>query len=84
MGPEEDFPCNLLVELITDYLEDKLPPRERARFEEHLARCRGCQTYMEQMRQTIRLSGRLTEDGIPAPAKQRLLAAFRDWKRGES
>jgi hypothetical protein len=34
------------------------------------------------MRQTIRSLGRLSEDNIDSQAKSRLLAAFRDWRRG--
>ena len=74
--------CQELVELVTDYLEDRLSPAERERLEAHLALCEGCDTYVEQMRTTIRLTGRLTEDAIAPDAKQALLTAFRDWKRG--
>jgi anti-sigma factor RsiW len=74
--------CRELVELVTDYLEGALPPEDRSRFEAHLAGCRGCRTYLRQMRQTIRLAGRLTEDAVPAAAERRLLRAFRAWKSG--
>ncbi|HLH26721.1 MAG TPA: zf-HC2 domain-containing protein, partial [Chloroflexota bacterium] len=73
--------CQELVELVTDYLEDRLPPTERERFETHLALCEGCQTYVDQIRATIALAGRLTEDAITPQAKEALLGAFRDWKR---
>ena len=78
----DDLPCQELVELVTDYLEDRLPATERARFEAHLAICSGCRTYLEQMRQTIRSLGRLSEESIDSDAKSLLLAAFRDWRRG--
>jgi anti-sigma factor RsiW len=78
----DDLPCQELVELVTDYLEDRLPTTERARFEAHLAICSGCRTYLEQMRQTIRSLGRLSQDSIDPEARLRLLAAFRDWRRG--
>jgi anti-sigma factor RsiW len=74
--------CRELVELVTDYLEGALPARERARFEAHLPTCSGCRAYLEQMRTTIRLTGRLTEDAIPEQATAELLRVFRDWKRG--
>ena len=45
--------CQQLVELVTEYFEESLPPRVRARFEEHLAVCPGCTTYVEQMRQAV-------------------------------
>jgi len=73
--------CPELVELITDYLEGALPAAERARFEEHLARCQGCTRYVEQMQLAIRLTGRLTEDQIAPEARQELLDLFRDWKK---
>lgn len=74
--------CKELVELVTDYLEDALPPDERIRFEEHLALCPGCVAYVEQMRGTVRLVGGLHDDAMPADARDALLQAFRDWKRG--
>jgi anti-sigma factor RsiW len=74
--------CQELVELVTDYLEDRLPPAECERFEGHLALCPGCDTYVEQMRETICLTGKLTEAAIAPAARDTLLAAFRDWKRG--
>lgn len=72
--------CKELVELVTDYVEERLPPSERLRFEQHLAGCEGCRNYLDQMRETIRLLGRLDADSIPAPAREGLLRAFRDWK----
>ena len=59
-----------------------MPAAEHARFNAHLALCSGCRTYLEQMRQTIRALGRLAEESIEPEAKQQLLAAFRDWRRG--
>ena len=51
--------CQELVELVTDYLEDVLPAPERARFDAHIAGCEHCTAYLEQMRTTIVLTGRL-------------------------
>ena len=78
-----EMTCQELVELITDYLEDALPPAERARFEAHLGRCDGCTNYLDQMRRTIALSGRLTEESIAPRAHEELLDVFRDWKKGK-
>jgi len=71
--------CMELVELITDYLEGELPRRDRKRFDAHISECDGCRAYLDQMRRTIRATGRLTEDQIPEPAKQKLLEVFQDW-----
>jgi anti-sigma factor RsiW len=73
--------CRELVELVTDYLEDALPPAERTRFEEHLAICPGCVTYLEQIRTTVQTVGTLREESIPPSTRDELLRAFRDWKR---
>lgn len=81
LSSPDDLPCQKLVELVTDYLEDQLPSAERARFEAHLALCSGCRTYLEQMRQTVRSVGRVPEETIDPRVKQRLLEAFRDWRR---
>jgi anti-sigma factor RsiW len=77
-----ELTCQELVELVTDYLEGALTPAERARFESHLAGCRGCRAYLAQARRTIDLSGRLTEEDVPAETRERLLRAFRTWKVG--
>jgi anti-sigma factor RsiW len=76
----EALSCQELVELVSAYLEGALTVEENAAFEDHLASCGTCQVYLEQMRTTIRLAGRLTPDAIPADAERELLEAFRSWK----
>ncbi len=78
--PSNELSCREFIELVTEYLEGTLPPEEIQRFEAHLAWCDGCGTYLEQMRQTIQLTGKLTEEQISDQAKEKLLSAFRDWK----
>jgi anti-sigma factor RsiW len=77
----EQLSCQELVELVTDYFEGALSSDERAAFEHHIAGCTGCHEYVEQMRQTIELTGSLTPDDVPPEAVARLLDAFRDWQR---
>jgi len=72
--------CIQLVDLVTDYLEGSMPADQRARFEEHVAGCDGCTTYLEQFRITIRLSGMLSEEQIATDARESLLSVFRDWR----
>jgi anti-sigma factor RsiW len=82
MNESQEMRCKDLVEVITDYLEGALSPRDTLRFEEHLAVCEGCRNYLEQMRATIRLAGTLKTDSIPDGVREQLLTAFRDWKQG--
>lgn len=81
MNDSTALSCRELVEIITDYLEGALPEGDRARFEAHLATCEGCRTYLEQMRLTIQVVGRLTEESIPSSIREELLEAFHTWSR---
>lgn len=74
-----ELTCRELVELVTDYFENALSDIDRARVEQHLAACDGCDTYVSQMRQTIQTLGRLEEKDISSEAQEKLLRAFRDW-----
>ena len=80
MRLDRELACQEVVELVTAYLEDALSPEDRERFEEHLVFCDGCQDYLQQMRDTIALTGRVSV-GILTPAlEERLLEAFRGWR----
>ena len=80
MQPEPELTCAEVVELVTDYLEGRLPERERDRFDAHLTACDGCTAYLEQMRATIALSGRVPAPDLSPDLKERLLEAFRGWR----
>ena len=78
----EELSCREVVEILGDYLEGVMPAEERARLDEHLAACEGCAAYLEKLRLTIRLSGRLPAEAVPPEAMAPLLQAFRAWRRG--
>lgn len=80
-GPDE-LSCAELVRLLTDYMEGALAPAERARLDTHLAGCEGCATYLDQMRATVRLTGRLGDEPMPPGVRDELLARLRGWRRG--
>jgi anti-sigma factor RsiW len=73
--------CQEVVELVTDYLDRALPADEASLFEQHINFCDGCDWYLEQMRTTVATVGRIREEDVPPEAKDRLMAAFREWKR---
>jgi anti-sigma factor RsiW len=79
MKLERELACREVVELVTAYLEDALAAADRERFEEHLVFCDGCSNYLEQMRTTIRLTGR-ADVALPPALEDRLLDAFRGWQ----
>jgi anti-sigma factor RsiW len=71
--------CQEFVELVTDYLEGALPRRERRRFEAHVGGCDGCESYLQQMRVTIRSLGELPPEPPSDPeTREHLLRAFRE------
>jgi anti-sigma factor RsiW len=80
--PPGGLACAQLVELVTDYLEGALSAEDRRRFEEHVSSCDGCTTYVEQLRQTLDLLGRITPEDLSPQGRHDLLDAFRDWKAG--
>jgi anti-sigma factor RsiW len=74
-----EFTCQQLVELVTDYFEDALPPPTRARFEAHVAGCPGCDAHLAQMRTTLNVV-RATAALEDHPEVSALLQAFRGWR----
>jgi anti-sigma factor RsiW len=78
---ERALTCHEVIDLLSNYVEDALSPDERRRVDEHLALCDGCETYLEQIRETIRLSGMVTEEQVGEEERMALLAAFREWRR---
>jgi anti-sigma factor RsiW len=81
-GLPVELTCRELVELVTDWLEGKLPPHERARFEAHLVACEACRAHLQQMRHLLDATGRLAEEDVPPAARDALLHAFRAWRSG--
>ncbi len=78
---DDEMTCKELVELVTEYLEGTLAEDLRAKMEDHLSRCDGCTHYLEQMQQTIRLTGRVREESLTSQQRDDLLRLFRDWQK---
>lgn len=72
--------CRELVRIVTEYFEGTLSLEDRTRLESHLVFCDWCVDYIDQMRNTLRVTGKLREDDVPAEVEAELLRAFRDWK----
>jgi predicted anti-sigma-YlaC factor YlaD len=77
----EHLSCQEVVDLVTDYLEDEMNGEKTALFEQHLNFCEGCVLYVDQMRTTVAMAGRIEEEEVPPETRERLLTAFRDWRR---
>jgi len=78
--PAGHVTCRQLVDALTDYLDGVVDPRLRADIERHIVICRGCANYVEQMRTTIDLLGRIADDEPAEPHAEPLLGIFRAWR----
>jgi anti-sigma factor (TIGR02949 family) len=75
-----EFKCQEMIEVVTNYLDDALPPDEQQRFERHLSYCAGCNTYVDQIRETIRQTGMVPHESLPPALREKIVAQFRNWK----
>jgi anti-sigma factor RsiW len=51
--------CRAVVELVSAYVDQELEADAHRRVGAHLAGCDGCEQYVDQVRQTVGLVGRL-------------------------
>jgi anti-sigma factor RsiW len=72
--------CVELVELVTAYLDGALDDSTRARFEDHLQACDGCETYLQQFRTTVATLGKIPDEELDPAFRDRLLTAFGHWR----
>jgi anti-sigma factor RsiW len=79
-----DLACRQIVELVTAYLDGSLSRSQRRRFEAHLADCPHCTEYLEQMRTTIRLTGRIRDDDLSPEMEDDLREVYLRWRSEES
>jgi anti-sigma factor RsiW len=69
--------CRELIEFLDDYVEERLSAPERARFEDHLARCTRCVEYLQGYRATLRAAAiACEEDAVPPSVPEELVAAI--------
>jgi anti-sigma factor RsiW len=76
--------CRDFVQFLDDYLAGALAPDQLGAFNEHLAACPSCVSYMKTYRETIRL-GRLalapTSEPIPEEIPEDLVRAILQARR---
>jgi anti-sigma factor RsiW len=77
----QDAVCQQVVELVTDYLEERLSRADRRRFDAHLAGCPHCTEYLAQLRATIALAGRITPADLTPPMRVEMITLYRRWQQ---
>jgi anti-sigma factor RsiW len=83
LGLRRGLVCQEMVELVTGYLEGTLSRAQRRRFEAHLAGCENCTEYLDQMRRTIRATGRLREEDLTPEMREEFGALYQRWRSEE-
>lgn len=74
----DDVHCHEVVEALTDYLEGALPVEQRSALEQHLLLCHPCAEFVRQMRTSIGLTGRLSDEDVPSEVMDQVLRMFRE------
>ena len=74
-----DLVCQQVVEMVTAYLDDALSRSDRRRLEKHLSGCPLCTEYLAQIRETIRLAGRLEPEDLSPEMRSDLTEVYRRW-----
>jgi anti-sigma factor RsiW len=76
--------CREFTDFLMDYLDGDLVVGERTRFDQHLAQCPDCVTYLRNYEQTIRLGKTVCKedhdalgDEVPEELVQAILSARR-------
>jgi anti-sigma factor RsiW len=72
--------CKELTEVITDYMEGRLPLTRRMAFRLHVMMCGNCYRYLRQLKMTVRALGAMPAEPIPGEICEEMLRAFRTWK----
>ena len=75
-----DLVCQQVVEMVTAYLEGALSRSDRRRLEKHLAGCPLCTEYVAQIRETIRLTGRVAPEDLTPQMRADLTEVYRRWR----
>ena len=71
--------CNELVSLLTDFVENQLPPELHAKLEAHLHACPRCMCQLRTYKSTVSLLKTVRDEDLP-PELRCTLKAFIDRK----
>jgi hypothetical protein len=72
--------CKEMTEIITDYLEGRMPLMTRLSLQLHLGGCRPCRAYLRQMKMAMKTAGLLPIEAITPDGLDTLVTQFRNWK----
>jgi anti-sigma factor RsiW len=69
--------CKQMTALIVNYVSDRLSPRLKREFEEHLKICPDCVNFLNTYKKTVAVAQSLNRAAIPAKVRKNVLAFLR-------
>ena len=66
--------CSRIIELLSDYLDNRLAADVRGDLEHHIGGCGECAAFVESFRSTVSLLQSLTDHDLPDELRLRLKA----------
>ena len=77
-----DLECRQIAELLTDYLEGRLPTATRELIDWHMDGCAPCVAFLNTFRSTLKAVRQLPDPpAVPSELRRRLLAVLRERNR---
>ena len=73
--------CSRVVDLLADYLEDRLPPRMQAELDAHLGACGSCVAQLRTYRATTSLLRGLCDKDLPPELRETAESFLEDQTR---
>jgi hypothetical protein len=73
--------CQQIVDQTSDFIERRLRLRSRLAFLMHIAMCRGCRTYVGQVRLTLLSLRNLPRKAPPEGVRESLVSRFGESSR---
>jgi anti-sigma factor (TIGR02949 family) len=68
--------CQQLIDFIMSYLDDELPPGQRAEFDRHMSACPSCVDYLKTYEKTVVLAKTCGHDPVPDEVPESLVQAI--------
>lgn len=73
--------CHQVAELVTDFVEERMPFWKRMSFQMHVSMCRHCRRYLNQILLAMRTAKALPAEPMPSDVHDALMRHFDAWKK---
>ena len=68
--------CQQLIDFIMSYLDNELPPDQRAEFDRHMAVCPSCVNYLRTYEKSVLLAKACASEPVPEEVPDSLVQAI--------